>query len=101
LSKGVSVILAHADRYPKENIEKLVSLGAKIQLNADSLLGLFKKKYLYDWLERGLVCALGSDIHGAEKKYYKNFTKAVREISEYAENIKIESDKIFEASFSE
>ena len=67
----------------------------KIQLNADSLSGLFKKRHLYDWMERGLVVAIGSDIHGRDNKAYKNFSLAKNKIKKYLESIKEESDKIF------
>ena len=95
VSQGVTVILAHADRYPPENIEQLIELGAKIQLNADSLSGLFKKRHLYDWMQRGLVVAIGSDIHGRDNKAYKNFSLAKSKIKKYLESIKEKSDKIF------
>ncbi len=86
-SKGMKVVLAHADRYPKENIERMIKAGAKIQLNAGSLCTVFKRKHLYGWLERGLVVALGSDIHGSDKKAYKNFLTAVERIKPFAADI--------------
>ena len=94
--RGVDVILAHADRYPTEHIEKLVEYGARLQLNADSLVGFFKRKSLYKWLERGLVIALGSDIHGNDRTAYQCFTKASMKIDHYLPYIKRESDKIFD-----
>lgn len=98
IARGFNVVLAHADRYEPENIEKLVSLGAKIQLNASSLVGLFKPKRLYNWMERELVVALGSDIHGADKKYYKNFVTAKNKIGEHLLHIKKRSDEIWDRS---
>ena len=80
---GFNVILAHADRYDPYNIEELISVGAKIQLNASSLVGFFKPKRLYNWMERELVVALGSDIHGADKMYYKDFVTAKNKIGEH------------------
>ena len=76
ISDGFAVVLAHADRYPKENIDRLIPLGVKLQLNASSLSGLFTKKHLIDWIDKGLAVGLGSDIHMADKKAYAAFTKA-------------------------
>ena len=76
ISAGYTVVLAHADRYPDENIERLIPLGVKIQLNASSLVGLFTKKHLINWIDKGLVVGLGSDIHKADKKAYASYLKA-------------------------
>ena len=53
IGKGIDVVLAHADRYNPSYIEQLIELGAKIQLNACSLNTVFRRKHLYDWLDRG------------------------------------------------
>ena len=95
VGEGVEVILAHADRYPAENIEKLVECGARLQLNSDSLDTLFRRNKLYEWLDRGLVVGLGSDIHGEDKKAYKHFAAAKNKINDYLVAIKKESDRIF------
>ena len=95
VARGFDVVLAHADRYEPENIEKLLALGARIQLNASSLVGFFKPKHLYKWMERELVVALGSDIHGADRKYYKNFVTAKNKIGEHLLYIKRQSDEIW------
>lgn len=92
---GYRVVLAHADRYQADDIEKLVSSGAKIQLNADSVTTFFKKKHLYNWAERGLVVALGSDIHNANKSAYKKFDKAKEKFADYLDVIKESSDKFW------
>ncbi len=80
IKQGINVVLAHADRYDRDNINSLVSVGAKIQLNANSFARLVVKKHLYEWIDAGLVVGLGSDIHGTDKKAYKNFTAAIRKI---------------------
>ena len=93
---GVEVIVAHADRYNPENIERLIDSGAKLQLNADSLCGFFKRRKLYEWMERELVVALGSDIHTGDKAAYKRFAKAISKIGIHADFIANESDKIWQ-----
>jgi protein-tyrosine phosphatase len=80
IRQGIAVVIAHADRYDKRNIELLISEGAKIQLNANSLTGLFVKKHLYGWIDAGFVVALGSDIHNINKKAYKGFSAAMKRI---------------------
>ena len=92
---GFDVILAHADRYPYARIEALLECDVKIQLNADSLASIFASKKLFDWLERGLVVGIGSDIHGADRKAYKKFAKAIYKIGSYAEDVKLKSEEIF------
>ena len=92
IKQGIEVVLAHADRYPRENIEPLVDLGAIIQLNASSLCGLVKHRHLYEWASAGLVVALGSDIHGTSEKPYKCFVTAKKKLAEHLEYIKNQSD---------
>ena len=87
IKAGYNVVLAHADRYDYKDIERLIDVGAKIQLNASSLCTMFKKRHLYDWINRGLVVALGSDIHMADASAYRNYTKAIRKIGKKAEHI--------------
>ncbi len=93
--QGIDVVLAHADRYPRENIEPLLDVGAKIQLNTSSLCGVFRRKHLYKWLSDGYVVALGSDIHGTSEKAYKCFNKAKKKLSAHLPFIKVESDKMW------
>lgn len=76
LNSGYTVMLAHIDRYMshyQEGIEKLLTLGAKAQINADSLDSFFSRKKLMPYIEGGAVYAVGSDLHGSDKKNYKAF----------------------------
>ena len=96
IQRGFDIVLAHVDRYPEESIDRMQDAGvSKFQLNAQSLAGIFKKKHLLKWVDEGLVIALGSDIHDADKSAYKKFTKAVKALGTNAERIARESDKIF------
>ncbi len=93
---GFDVVLAHVDRYPQANIELLHSIGVnKFQINAVSLATLFKKKHLFNWVEKGLVVGLGSDIHGADTKAYKCFNKAISALGDRTKSIKDKSDEIW------
>ena len=96
LDNGFDIILAHADRYPKDNINTLIRLGVnKLQLNAESLAKFIKEKHLYSWIESGYVVALGSDIHGSDVTAYKKFSKAKSKLSDELAFIKEKSDKIW------
>lgn len=93
---GYDVVLAHVDRYPQNNIEQLRSVGVnKFQINATSLTTLFKKKHLFNWIDKGFVAALGSDIHGTDAKAYKCFNKAVSLLGDSANSVKEKSDLIW------
>ncbi len=70
----LQVVIAHVDRYP-DLAEPILDAGFMGQLNASSLCTLFKKKRFYDWVERGSIVALGSDLHGT-KTGYSEFLRA-------------------------
>ena len=94
--QGLNVILAHADRYPKNTIEFLLDYGVKtLQINADSLAGIFKKKHIYKWLEKGFVGMIGSDMHGTDKSTYHKFSVARKRIARFLPYIKESSDYLW------
>ncbi len=92
---GYDIVLAHGDKYKKEDIEKFVELGAKIQLNATAITSVFHNRHLFEWIDRGLVVALGSDIHGRDRCAYKAFAKAKQKLKASALFIKEKSDEIW------
>ena len=98
IKQGYTVILAHADRYNPDNIDRLVSAGAKIQLNVDSLSKLFVQPYVKGWVERRKVVALGSDIHGSDAKAYKRFQKALKKLGNRAEVVFAKTDELLKAA---
>jgi protein-tyrosine phosphatase len=87
IENGYDVVLAHADRYDPNNIEKLVDVGAKIQLNASALSRLSIKKHIKSWINRGIVVAIGSDIHGQDASAYKRFKRAISRLNGNADAI--------------
>ena len=97
-SRGINVVLAHAERYRPEHIEELIQCGAKIQLNAHALAKIIKNKVLYGWIDRGLVVALGSDIHQRDRRAYVDFERAIRKLDERVDYIKAESDRIWNST---
>lgn len=73
--RDLRVIMAHADRYPEEDIEDLIGDGFLMQLNAEALLKPFKRKTYLDWIAEGSVRYLGSDIHQLGRQY-RDYEKA-------------------------
>lgn len=73
----LKIVVAHADRYNHRDVEILLEMGLKLQINADSLSSVFKNRHLLKWLDNGQVVALGSDIHGTNTGY-KHFIKCCR-----------------------
>ena len=92
---GVEVVLAHAERYPCENIKKMLNVGCKIQLNADAFRPLFISSHIKKWLSNNSVVALGSDIHRDDKNAYKAFIRAKKRMSDALQYVKAESDRIW------
>ena len=76
MDKGIVIVLAHIDRYIRdyeEDIDRLLSMGAKAQINASSLIPFFSRRRLLPYLKSGAVWALGSDLHGVDEDAYHDF----------------------------
>ena len=97
IDKGINIVLAHAERYDPIQVQEFIALGAKVQINAKSLLGLFSPtKAIMKWLYDGDVVAIGSDIHGLSKTAYKGFDNSFKKINRYLPSIKAASDAMWE-----
>lgn len=59
----IQIVLAHADRYPAEDIERLIREEIPLQLNAECLMKPLRRRRYLSWIEKGYVKYLGSDIH--------------------------------------
>ena len=96
ISKGYKVVIAHAERYNPLHIDELCQLGAKLQLNADAISPrFFKPSAVKQWLASGVVCSIGSDIHGLGKKSYIHFVNAVLRNTAFMFEIKKKSDLLW------
>ena len=93
---NTKVILAHADRYSAKYVEEFLEFGAKIQLNTTAFLGLFIPKHIRSYLDRDLVVALGSDIHGPDPRAYKFYKKAKKKLGSHFDRIMQHSREILE-----
>ena len=96
MKKGINVVLAHVDRYPVKDIMLMSDFGVKyMQINADSVSGIFKNKNAMKWINDGRVFALGSDIHGEDKKAYVRFLKAKSTLADNITQVKSFNDEIW------
>jgi len=93
VTRGFTVVMAHAERYDKSWIEETIEAGAKLQLNAGAF-SLFKIKRYSLWLENGDVVAIGSDVHGADGRAFRKFAMAAAKaeksyvkISEFSDSL--------------
>ncbi len=99
MDMGLDVVLAHADKYERADIERFIYIGARLQVNADAFSSFFfKKPHLFDWIDRGDVVCLGSDIHGKNKTAYKFFSKAKKKIGNDLSYICEKSNEIWDKS---
>ncbi len=98
MSTGLTVVLAHIDRHLKSNpqdIDELISMGAFAQINASALTSYGMRKRLSPYIDDGdTVCAIGSDLHGHNKKQYKPFCKSPKILGENFEKIMCRSEKL-------
>ncbi len=98
LMDGYTVVLAHAERYDVEWVETLVDLGAKLQLNASAITPIFREYHITRWIKRECVVAIGSDIHGNDKRAYRDFKVAVKRLGKYISTIKDFTDSVWSTS---
>lgn len=80
--RDIQIVIAHADRYPPEDIHPLISEGIPLQLNAECLRKhLHRKRYL-EWIQKDYVSYLGSDIHEFGPGYH-DFEKCRKLLCRY------------------
>ena len=79
---SLNVILAHVDRYSKENMEKLLELGFISQINAESLVtGSFSsKRRMRSLCKKGAVHLIGSDAHDPTERSYREMVAVSKKI---------------------
>lgn len=82
---NLSPVMAHIERYMKGpqdlfQIDKLVSVGARFQVNAGSFLTFAGRRIIRALAAEGLICAIGSDCHGTSRRS-PDMTRALRAFS--------------------
>ena len=71
VANGYEPIIAHVERYSVfwnklESVEHMVRMGARMQINAESVIGRsgrHEKKFCHKLIERDLLSYIGSDAH--------------------------------------
>ena len=71
--RNLSPVMAHIERYLKrpkdiEKIDKLISIGARFQINAEPFLTFSGKRIIRTLAAEGLISAIGSDCHGVKRR---------------------------------
>lgn len=59
----IRIVIAHADRYPPEDIERLIGEDIPLQLNVECFKNPLRRKRYISWVKNGYAKYLGSDIH--------------------------------------
>ena len=80
--RDIQIVIAHADRYPPEDIHQLISEGIPLQLNAECLRKHLHRKCYLEWIQEGYVSYLGSDIHEFGPGYH-DFEKCRKLLCRY------------------
>ena len=74
---GICVVLAHAERYKRSQVNRLTDKGIFVQLNVSALAGGHHFLTAIRYLKEHNVVAFGSDIHGLTDDYAK-FKKVLK-----------------------
>ena len=86
MSAKYTILLAHIDRYVGIHDAALVSLLSENnvfgQINSSSLTHSKTKRALLPYINSGYVRAIGSDIHGKNKRNYRTFARTSRLLGE-------------------
>ena len=94
---GYNVVLAHAERYPKEYVEKLIREGALLQLNAIALFNIVTRHQALEWIRGGYVVCFGSDVHGTDKIGIRAMAKIKRRLGALYDSIAQKSETLWSA----
>lgn len=84
--KKFNVILAHPNRYSSYVVERMISIGVKLQINISHLCIRSERRRATQWFERGCVYAIGSDMHTSDKAY-EDLKRVERYFEQYTDDI--------------
>lgn len=84
---GFHTVMAHIDRYPTTEVQKILARGFAVQLNATAFSGFLGGKKYASYIANGTVCALGSDLHGSDPAGYKPFLKMLKRLGPQADAV--------------
>lgn len=96
---GYTVVMAHIGRYPYSQAHRLVfDTGVSVQLNGENVATIRGRRRVRTWLSEGMVCAFGSDIHGASAKHVKGLASLNSYAGEYARSVYEKSDELLDGA---
>ena len=85
---GFTVVLANTNRYPFENVARLLEYDNVFsQLNCTSVNSFKGRSVIKRSIETGKVAAVGSDIHMLDNKAVKSCEKFIKWASKYTSDI--------------
>lgn len=96
--KKFNIILAHPNRYNSYVVENMLSIGVKLQLNISHICVHSERRRIMQWLDRGYVYAVGSDIHRNEK-VYEELKRAEKYLGSYIDDINARSTELLKRNF--
>lgn len=94
MALGIQPVLAHVDRYPKKAIEPLLKKGLLAQINAYGLCRMTRKRHLLEWIDDGLVVALGSDLHEAKPDGYRAWYRVMTSMPDKVQAVMERTEKL-------
>ena len=71
------IVLAHIDRYDRDDVADLMDQPVFAQINAHELGSRSMRKWLSEYIGAERVVALATDLHGADKKRIKGYLKGL------------------------
>ncbi len=100
LSKsGLRVVMAHVDRYPDKDVERLLSeCTVMCQLNAETVKTFRGRKRAENILSSYNVAAIGSDLHGADKSAVHALWSLSERLGDYGKEIFQRSNALLEGA---
>ena len=101
LLKKYTVMLAHIDRYidfQADEINILLQMGALAQINATSLFSGAARKRLLPFIMDEKIFALGTDLHGKDKRTCRRFSDAYKKLGIEYEPIMNRAEKLLDGA---
>lgn len=87
-NRGLKPVIAHLDRYSTAVQNELLDMDLMIQINAEAFTSFWKRSKYVKLFQSGAAHLLGSDVHGADGKHYKQFQKACKLLKNEIPNIR-------------
>lgn len=97
--KKFNIVLAHPSRYSSYIVENMLSIGVKLQVNISHICVFSERRRIMQWLDRGYVYAIGSDVHQHDK-VYEELKRAEKYIGKYIDDINHHSIELLKRKFN-